>query len=154
MPESHNYEDFEALDSYLDHKIVGNIRIADVNCIDYAGLGLRIGIMFDTRIPKYELDLQWISFGLDLFGDTLVENYTYRFDSLSELLLYLSSRYGIKITDIPIEYRFNKQQFPNPIYDASRDEEFKAAWERFQQDFKRGTFLDPSQHLVFSTQHS
>ena len=112
---------------------------------------LGIMIVFDTRQARYELDLQWASFGLDLYGDTLQESYVYRFESLEKLLAYLEATYAIKVTDIPLKYTIDQSQFPSPLKEEEKRPLYEAAWERFQGDFRRGDFLDLSLKLVFST---
>lgn len=110
-----------------------------------------IGIAFDFKKAKYELNLEWISFGLDFYGDTLQEGYLYKFDTLELLIQYLQAMYQIALTDIPVEFNFDMSQFPNPIKDATQKPVFEAAWQQFQKDFKAGLFLDRSLHLVHST---
>lgn len=112
---------------------------------------LVILIRFDTGQAKYELDLQWECLGLDLYGDTLQESYMYQFESLEKLLEYLLAKYTIKVTDIPIKYSFDGSLFPNPIYYKEQRPDFEAAWQRFQDDFKKGAFLDPSLKLVYNS---
>lgn len=92
-------------------------------------------VRFDTRKAKYELDLEWECLGLDLFGDTLQESYSYEFERLEKLLEYLEVKYAIKVTDIPIKYSFDSSQFPNPIYHTEKKPQFEAAWQQFVDDF-------------------
>ena len=146
-----HFTDFEALNTYIQNKATGHILVAYRNCENYDGMVLGIGITFDTRKPQYELDLQWISFGLDLYGENLLENYLYQFESLEKLLTYLQGKYAIEVTDIPMRYQIDQSQYPNPIKDAAKKPAFETAWKRFQHDFKSGTFLDTSLKLVYST---
>ena len=110
---------------------------------------LVIMIRFDTLKVSYQLDLQWECLGLDLFGDALWDSYIYEFDELDKLLVYLLAKYDISVSDIPVQYKFDDSQFPNPIYYEHKKAEFEAAWRRFEEDFKKGVFLDPSLKLVF-----
>lgn len=146
-----NFKDFEALYDFIQKKKVGNILIGYRNIPEYAGMVLGIGIVFDTHKLKYELDLEWISFGLDLYGENLLENYLYKFNSLQNLLEYLQSDYDISISDIPMNYKIDQSLFPNPIKDSDQKPIFEAAWQKFQHDFKKGIFLDDSLQLVFSS---
>lgn len=121
--------------------------VAHLNVLDYAGMVLYIGIYFNTSKSLYLLNLEWMSLGLDLYGDTLQESYSYRFADLEALTDHLHSKYGIAVSDIFKTYQFDTDAFPNPIRDEARKPEFTEAWERFQEDFKRGSFRDQSQQL-------
>lgn len=148
---SENFRNFEALNEFIQNKKKGSILIGYRNIPSYAGMVLGIGMIFDTNKFKYELDLEWISFGLDLFGENLLENYLYKFMNLEELLEYLKANYDILVTDIPLKYKIDQSLFPNPIKDLDQKPIYEAAWEKFQDDFKRGIFLDDSLQLVFSS---
>jgi len=141
------FQSLEEMTEYFQSK--GHILIGYNNLPDYPGMVLGIGVIFNRE--KYELDLEWISFGLDLFGENLLENYLYEFDELGELLAYLESNYGIALTDIPLNYKIDQSQFPNPIKDEKQKPIFETAWEKFQIDFRRGAFLDRSLTLKFSS---
>jgi N-acetyl-anhydromuramyl-L-alanine amidase AmpD len=146
-----NFTNFEALDAYIQNKVNGSMLITYRNCKDYEGMVLAIAIIFDIRQAKYELDLQWISFGLDLYGENLLENYLYQFESLNKLLAYLLEKYNIKVTAIPVNYKIDPGQYPDPIKDEAKKLLFEAAWQQFQRDFKSGVFLDTSLKLVYDT---
>lgn len=149
--ENKNFQNFEELNNFIQTKEDGNILIEYYNMSDYAGMVVGIGIIFNHKKGKYELDIEWISFGLDLFGENLLENYLYKFNTLHELLAYLHAKYDILVTDIPKKYKTDESLFPNPIKDADQKPLFEAAWEAFQRDFKKGLFLDESLELVFSS---
>ena len=100
---------------------------------------------------NYELDLEWISFGLDLYGENLLEGYSYKFENLETLVAYLQSVYGIAVTDIPIKYQVDSAKFPNPLKDKTQKPVFEEAWKRFRKDFKEEKFLDSSLQLVYTT---
>ncbi len=152
MPNSlNNFPDLEALKNFIQNKRKGEILITYRKCDDYAGMALAIMIVYDVSQSKYELDLQWMSLGLDLYGDTLQESYLYEFKSIEELLDYLELKYDIKVTDIPVQYQFDINQFPNPIKNANKKAAFEAAWKQFQLDFKKGKFLDSSLQLVYNS---
>ena len=144
------YFDTETLKAYIQEKINGFKVITHRNMKDYEGMVLCIMIRFDTQKASYQLDLQWECLGLDLFGDALWESYIYELDSPDKLLDYLLENYDIRVTNIPVEYKFDNSQFPNPIYYEHKKMEFEAAWKRFEEDFKKGVFLDPSLKLVFA----
>jgi len=144
------YFDTETLKAYIQEKVKGFKVITHRNVKDYEGMVLCIMIRFDTLKASYQLDLQWECLGLDLFGDALWESYIYELDSLDKLFDYLLENYDIRITNIPVEYKFDNSQFPNPIYYEHKKMEFEAAWKRFEEDFKKGVFLDPSLKLVFA----
>lgn len=148
---SRNFKDLGELNEFIQEKKAGSILIGYQNMPEYAGMVLGIGIIFDIDKLKYELDLEWISFGLDLFGENLLENHLYEFNGLEELLSYLASHYHILLTDIPVNYRIDQSRFPNPIKDSDQKEVFESAWQKFQDDFKKGVFLDDSLKLVFSS---
>ena len=141
----------EDLLSFIQEKQQGHILIQYDIVPDYPGMVRGIGIIFDSTKAKYHLDLEWISFGLDLYGENLLENYTYAFDSLEKLLSYLHERYHLAVADIPKNYRHDPHQFPNPIKDANQQETFEEAWEKFQQDFSKDIFRDPSLLLIHTS---
>ncbi len=149
-----NFTDIKTLENHIEGNKKGSILVSYQNCEDYEGMVLGIMIVFDIEENKYELDLQWASFGLDFYGDTLQESYVYQFKNLEELLDYLLLKYKIKITDIPIKYSFNPVLFPNPIKDKTRKPLFETIWEKFQEDFKNDLFLDDSLGLVYSSMNS
>ncbi len=144
------YFDTETLKAYIQEKIKGFKVITHRNVKDYECMVLCIMIRFDTLKASYQLDLQWECLGLDLLGDALWESHIYELDSLDKLLDYLLENYDIRVTNIPVEYKFDNSQFPNPIYYEHKKMEFEAAWKRFEEDFKKGVFLDPSLKLVFA----
>ncbi|MCF8245314.1 MAG: hypothetical protein K9J46_09180 [Saprospiraceae bacterium] len=146
-----NFKDFEALYDFIQEKKVGNILIGYRNMPDYPGMVLGMGIIFDVNKLKYELDLEWISFGLDLFGENLLENYLFKFKDLQALLGYLQSKYNILVADIPMNYKIDQSLFPNPIKDSDQKPIFEAAWQKFQRDFREGFFLDAALQVVFSS---
>lgn len=145
------YPDTEALNHHIRSTEKGFILVAYQNCSDYEGMVLCIMIRFDIQKEKYWLVLEWECLGLDLYGDTLQESYIYQFESLEKLLGYLKTNYAIDVTDIPVKYQFDGSQFPNPIYHDVRKKEFEEAWQRFQQDFKSGAFLDASLKLTYAS---
>ena len=144
------YFDTETLKAYITENGKGYKVITHRNVKDYEGMVLCIGIRFDIPKASYQLDLEWACLGLDLFGDALWESYIYEFGDLDKLLDYLLEKYDIRVTDIPIQYKFDDSQFPNPIYYEHKKMEFEAAWKRFEEDFKKGVFLDPSLEVVFA----
>ncbi|MEZ4774219.1 MAG: hypothetical protein R3D00_13630 [Bacteroidia bacterium] len=146
-----HFTDLVALKTHIHTVGKGSLMVAYRNMDDYDGMVLGIAIIFDAPKGKYELDLQWISFGLDLYGENLLENYLYQFDSLENLLDYLHTKYAMAITDIPVKYNIDPDAYPNPFKDEAKNPLFEAAWQRFQQDFKAGDFLDRSLNLVYSS---
>jgi hypothetical protein len=148
------FQHLDELQAFLQQKKIGHILIGYRNLPDYAGMVLGLGIIFNTEKPSYELDLQWVSFGLDVFGENLLENYLYRFLTLEELLAYLEDTYQIGVTDIPLRYQIDQDAFPNPIKDSAQKPLYEAAWQQFQSDFETGKFLDEALQLVFSSQPS
>ena len=146
-----HFSSTEDLLSFIQEKQQGHILSRYELVPAYAGMVLGIGIIFDTSKAKYHLDLEWISFGLDLYGENLLENYSYAFNSLEELLAYLLKRYHLAVTEIPKNYKHDPDQFPNPIKDANQIKAFEEAWEKFQQDFRKDKFLDTSLHLVHTS---
>ena len=146
-----NFKNFDELNDFIHQKSVDHILIGYRNLSDYPGMVLGIGIIFNMEDAKYELDLEWISFGLDLFGENLLENYLYKFKDLQALLNYLSSNYDISVTDIPLKYQIDQSLFPNPIKNSDQKSIYEAAWEKFQADFKKGLFLDKTVQLIYSS---
>lgn len=149
--EQTNFQQAQELRNFL--KETGNSRhlVGHRNCDDYPGMVLTILISFEPNASAFDLDLEWGCYGLDFYGDTLQESYLYRFKSLSSLLGYLANKYKISITDIPIQYKIDQTQFPNPITHASQKPEFEAAWEKFQEDFTAGKLRDETLRLVDSS---
>lgn len=147
-----NFADREALRVYIQEREIGSLLIDYRKLEAYAGMVLGIGMIFDTRKGTYDLDLQWISFGLDLYAENLLENHLYRFGRLESLLDYLRITYAIEVADIPVKYSIDSSQYPNPIKDEAQKPVFEAAWQRFQQDFQAGIFLDSSLERVYTTQ--
>lgn len=148
-----NFSNKDHLKAYLDEKGSGILRIAISNMKGYEGMVFDMGLIFDlNKRKKYELDLEWISYGLDLYGENLLENYLYTFQGLDPLLDYLNNCYAIAVSDIPMGLKVDINHFPNPIKDEDKKSLFQANWERFQKDFRTGIFLDPSLNLIYSTQ--
>ncbi|RZK37138.1 MAG: GNAT family N-acetyltransferase [Pedobacter sp.] len=145
------YADFNQLNNFIRDKKNGSILIDYRLLPDYEGMTLNLGIIFDVAMEKYQLDLQWISFGLDLYGENLLLGYTYQFDYLKSLLDYLAITYNINVPDIPIKYKIDSEKFPNPIKDKDMKPAFEESWARFKKDFAVGKFLDPSLNLVYTT---
>jgi hypothetical protein len=146
-----NFSNFEELNEHIQHKKKGSFVITYLNCKKYAGMALAIMIVYDVEQSKFELDLQWMSLGLDLYGDTLQESYLYEFENLKELLVYLQMKYNIKVTDIPVKFEFDASQFPDPIHNEDKKPIFETAWKQFRQDFKNNTFLDSSLKLIYDS---
>lgn len=148
---STTFSGLEELNQFVQQKEVGHFTLPYQNCEGYPGMVMGKGIIFNVPKGKYELDLEWISFGLDLYGENLLENYLYQFESLQALLQYLEAKYHILPQHISTTFKGDYSQFPNPIKNEDQKPEFEAAWKRFQDDFKRGIFLDDSLKLVYST---
>lgn len=146
-------EDLESLKTYLQDKKKTSIMIGYRHCEGYPGMVLGLMIVLDQKEGSYDLDLQWMSFGLDVYGDTLQESYVYRFDDLGQLMAYLQSTYGIQISDIRIPFHVDQAQFPSPLTHADQKAVFESAWERFQIDFRNGEFLDPDLNLVYNSEN-
>ena len=146
-----NFPSLPALKAHLNEKEKGAMTICNLPLAEYPGIFLNLGIIFNLPKGKYELDLMWIAYGLDLFGENLVENYLYAFESIDLLLAYLEEKYGLKVTDIPIKYMFDDATIPNPIKNEAEKPVFEEAWERFERDFATKKFLDSSLKLVYDT---
>lgn len=142
------FSSFDALDSYTKEKKKGELILTYRNSENYEGMVLAIMIIFDTDKSQYRLDLQWMSLGLDFYGDTLQESYVYQFNNLAEMMAYILATYQIHVTTIPIKYQFDYTKHPSPIIDEDKKSLYKKAWEQFQQDFKAGLFLDKSLMLI------
>ncbi|TCC88218.1 N-acetyltransferase [Pedobacter frigiditerrae] len=145
------YTDFDQLNSFIQEKNTGQILIDYRLLSDYEGMVLGIGIIFGAANERYALDVEWISFGLDLLGENLTMSYSYQFTNLKSLLDYLAITYSIDVTDIPIKYKIDSEKFPNPFKDEELKPAFEESWARFKQDFAAGKFLDPSLKLVYTS---
>ncbi|MES2332709.1 MAG: hypothetical protein V4539_24085 [Bacteroidota bacterium] len=145
------FKDFSELAAYIQSTEKKHITITHQAIPDYAGMVFSLAIIFDAEKKKYELDMEWISFGLDLYAENLLEGYLYKFKSLEELTGYLYSKYQIRVSDIPANYKIEHEKFPDPIKDKEQKTDFEEGWQRFQRDFKEGIFLDASLELVYST---
>ena len=99
-----------------------------------------MGIVFDVEKNNYQLNLEWMCFGLDLFGDNLVESYVYQFEDLEILLRYIDEKHQIKISDINPNYTFNDADFPNPIKNKEQKEVYTKYWNQFQTILKKVNF--------------
>ncbi len=146
------YSDYTELETFIKETGNGAILVDYRNIPEYPGMVLYLAIHFNIK-GHYQLILEWISFGLDFYGDTLQESYMYKFKSLQELLQYLESTYTIRITDIPKKYQFDMNRFPNALRDADQKPLFEKAWQQFLNDFQKGIFLDPALELVYSSQN-
>jgi hypothetical protein len=149
-----HFADLKELTDFVNKEKDGHIVVTHRNVEGYPGMVLYIGFVFNIYKPKYELNFEWMSLGLDLYGDTLQESYMYKFPTLKELVTYLQLKYNIQIKDIPVKYEFALSHFPNPINDANQRPVFEEAWQRFQKDFEKGMFLDNTLELVYSSQAS
>ncbi len=146
-----HFVDIHELTEFMLDKRKGSIPVAYQLLPDYAGMVLYIGIIFDLKKHQYLLSLEWMALGLDAYGDTLQESYSYQFDRLELLIEYLQLKYAIAVTEIPMKFEFDDHQFPNPIKDEAQKSLFEAAWSQFQKDFKEGLFLDQSLVLVYNS---
>mgnify|MGYP003639071654 CR=1 FL=1 len=145
------FSDKNEFNTFLSTKIKGELTVGYFDCEDYEGMVLAIMIVFDTQKSQFDLDLQWMSLGLDLYGDTLQESYVYRFSSVTKLLEYLDSKYSLTVSEIPLEFKFESEKFPSPITHAEKHSVFKTSWESFQSAFKQGLFLNPSLDLIYNS---
>ena len=146
-----NFAGLNALAKHILDEETGHIMVDHRLLPGYEGMVLGIGIIFDIKKDNYELDLEWISFGLDLYGENLLEGYSYKFEALEILVAYLQSVYDINVTDIPIKYQVDAAKFPNPLKDEAQKPVFEEAWKRFRKDFKEKMLLDDSLQLVYTT---
>ena len=131
-----NFPDLETFNDYVQGESKGFKLVTHLNCKDYPGMVLCITIHFDTTKPTYGLGLEWMSLGLDLYGDILQESYMYQFENMEKLLEYLLAKYAIKVTDIPIKYSFDGSQFPNPIYHTEKSQPLKLGGSGFNRILK------------------
>lgn len=145
------FSDISSIQNFISDKKNGSISLNHQNLKNYEGVVFYSGIHFNLLKNEYQLNLEWICFGLDLFGDNLVESYVYQFNSLKLLLDYLEKKYQLKATDINPNYKFNDDLFPNPIKNKDKKTTYIKFWNQFQKDFKQGLFLDNSQNLIYSS---
>ena len=145
----HYFSNIDNFKKHIFNNKNGAISIKHQNLENYKGVVFYIGIHFNFQKKEYQLNLEWICFGLDLFGDNLVESYVYQYKNIENLLNYIYKKHQIKITDIPTNYRFNDSLFPNPIKNIDQKNAFEMEWKKFENDFKKGIFLDTSQKLVY-----
>lgn len=146
------YDNAEAIEAYIKEQQQGAIMIGYELMPGYPGMAFSKAILFNLPLGRLNLDLQWISFGLDPYGENLLENYTYNFNDTHALLQYLQNRYGILPADIPVKYTFNDEGLPSYFKEKEKQPLYREGWEQFKLDFHNGNFLDPTQELVFSTQ--
>ena len=140
-----------ALEAFMREKGSGALQIAYHNLEGYEGMVLGIGIIYDTDKKQYDLSLEWITFGLDPYAENLMESYLYRFRDLQLFLTYLHEKYGIAVTDIQVRFSMDHDRYPSPFKDADKKDIFEKDWQRFQDDFWDGKFLDPSLELIDSS---
>jgi hypothetical protein len=142
------YTSIDALEAFIQQQQKSHVVVGYYPMPEYAGMALYIGFVFDTQASKFDLNLERMSVGLDLYGDTLQGSYLYRFNNLEALVQYIHSNFGIDVTDIPIKYQYPSNQFPDPLHNEAEKHVFEAAWERFKIDFRKGIFLDSSLKLI------
>jgi len=110
--EQTNFQQEAEFSDFLEKKGKSRHLVGHHNCDDYPGMVLAILISFEPKASAFDLDLEWSCYGLDFYGDTLQESYQYRFDSMALLMGYLENKYMISITDIPIQYKMPRLNFP------------------------------------------
>lgn len=145
------YTDFNEIQFVIATNKKGGIPVSYQVLENYNGMVFYIGIIYDAVKSTFDLNLEWSSWGLDFFGDTLQEGYVYRFHQLESLLNYIKLKYNIEINDIPLKLSVNQNDFPNVINNADKKQEFETDWKRFQSDFKTHLFLDRSLSLLQTT---
>lgn len=145
------YQNFKELSAAFQQKVKDFVVVGYYNMPDYAGMVKYVGISYHTEKNQYDLNLEWMSLGLDFYGDTLQESCTYRFDDLKKLTDYMAEKHFIQITDIPIKYKSVLGEHPNPLTHEKEKPLFEKDWQRFQKDFKDGLFLDRSLLLIHSS---
>jgi len=143
------FSSIEELETFINGEGKWGVVVGYLDMPDYAGMVLYIGIHSKN---KYELNLEWMSLGLDFYGDTMQESYMYHFDTLKQLTDYLVTKYNIKISDIPLDYKSDRRKFPSPLDDERFKPAYTEAWERFLREFIDGIFLDKSLKLIYSSQ--
>ena len=149
MPELQIYfSDLSDLETHIHSHQKGFILVTYRPMEGYPGMALAMMIVFDVNNQSYQLDLEYICLGLDLYGDTLMENYVYQFSDMDDLLAYLKKKYQIDVSDIPVNYTFDQEAFPNPIKNPDQKPMFEAVWQQFQRDFENELFLDKSLNRV------
>ncbi len=145
------FNNLNSFKDFITKQKVGAISIKHQNLENYPGVVFYMGIHFNQPKNDYQLNLEWICFGLDLFGENLVESYVYQYKNIEDLLNYIDKKYQLKITNIPINYKLDDNLFPNPIKNKAQKNTFEIAWKQFENDFKKGTFIDDSQKLVYNS---
>ena len=148
---SANFQHIDSLKNHIEHNQNGAIMISYSNVEDYPGMVRAISIVFDTSKNNIKLSIEWMSLGLDLYGDTLQECYIYQFHHIESLLSYLEKKFQIRLHDIPIQFQFDQNLFPSPLKDEDNKPLYEAAWERFQDDFKAAKFYDKNLELSYSS---
>jgi hypothetical protein len=133
-----SFKSIGELDMHLQRVRGGFLQIAHRKLDDYPGMVLSILIRWDKKTGHYQLDLEWMCLGLDLYGDTLQESHVYAFASLADLLEQLKTKFDLDLTDLPLTYHFDENAFPNPIKNSQDKLVFQEAWNRFQEDFRNG----------------
>ncbi|MBX7224781.1 MAG: hypothetical protein K1X55_01995 [Chitinophagales bacterium] len=141
----------EDLKEFFNIKKKGNLVVSVVNLPQYLGMVLHIGIQFDDDTKKYLLCLEWISYGLDFYGDTIQEGYIYEMKDVDHLLTYLWRHYHISVNEIPKAFKFDAEKHPKYYENEEERHLFSAAWEKFSRDFANGYFLDKNLKLVYSS---
>ena len=128
-----------------------HLVITYLNMPEYDGMALYLGLHYIPKTEKFQLHLEYMCLGLDVYGDTLQESYIYEFNDLQAVLTYLEKKYTIKLTDIPIKFDFDSDKFPSPIYHGHLADIFREAWERFLVDFRNNKFLDSELSLIYNS---
>ncbi|WP_347174002.1 hypothetical protein [Polaribacter uvawellassae] len=145
------FKNFEELNTFAFNAKKGAFSIKHQNLENYEGMVFYIGVYFNIDKNDYQLNLEWMCLGLDLFGDNLVESYVYQFNTLQSIINYLDKKHQIKVTDIKTDYFFDDTLFPNPIKNKDKKAVYNFNWDQFQKDFKKGMFLDASLPLIYSS---
>ena len=138
---------------YIHSQQTGSIVITHQNMPGYPGMVLYIGFAFDVPASNYTLNLEYMSLGLDLYGDTLQENHIYKFPDVAAVAVFLDQAHHISVADICVPYSFDPEQFPNPLTNEKEKPAFEAGWKKFREDYRKGIFAGKSQELIYQSHH-
>lgn len=138
----------EVLRSALRQQGPKGVLVGVLPVQEYAGMVIFMQLYHRPEQDRFELNQDWISYGLDYKGSDWELGYLYAFPTLEVVLEYLERQFGLGPEDLPVEVP--DTDLPNAYRDEVRRPEFMAAWDRFHADFSAGKLREPGVEVLYS----